>query len=250
MNAKSFRAWMLAATLPVVAISLPLASLPALAAGMEGAARQTERGVLSLNASATTEVAHDWLTVTFSTTVNASDAATVQKRLREALEPALAKARKLAKAGEVEVQTGEFTVSPRYDGSYNKISGWAGTASLIVQGRDAKTISELVGQVGTLTVASANWSLSREQREKVEADLASRAIASFRARAERMAKDFGYADVEVREVSVNAGQEAGQPMYMMARAAPSSMAEAKSLPTESGTGEVTVSVSGSVQMLK
>lgn len=39
-------------------------------------------------------------------------------------------------------------------------------------------------------------------------------------------------------------------MYMMARAGGPPMAEAKSLPTESGTGEVTVSVSGSVQMLK
>jgi predicted secreted protein len=248
MNLKPFRAGMLAAMLPVVAVSLPWVALPSLAA--DGPARMAERGVLSLNASATTQVAHDWLAVTFSTTVNAADAATVQKRLREALEPALAKARKLAKAGEVEVQTGEFTVSPRYDDSYNKISGWAGTASLIVQGRDAKTISELVGQVGTLTVSNAAWSLSREQREKVEADLASRAIASFRARAEGMAKDFGYADIEVRDVSVQSGQEVVQPMYVMARAVGSSMAESKSLPTESGTGDVTVTVSGSVQMLK
>jgi predicted secreted protein len=119
-----------------------------------------------------------------------------------------------------------------------------------VQGRDATTISELVGQIGTLAVSGANWSLSREQREKVEADLASRAIASFRARAERMAKDFGYADVEVREVSVQSAQEYAQPMYAMARVASAPMAEAKSLPTESGTGDVTVTVSGSVQMLK
>jgi predicted secreted protein len=245
MKTPIFRAWAMAAALPLVA-----SVLPASAAGIDAANRQTERGVLSLNASATTEVAHDWLTVNFSTTVNASDAATVQKRLREAIEPALTKARAVAKPGQVEVQTGEFTVSPRYEESYNKISGWAGTASLIVQGRDAKTISELVGQIGSLTVSNATWSLSREQREKVEGDLASRAIASFRARAGRMARDFGYADIEVREVSVHAGQEAGQPMYMMARAGGPPMAEAKSLPTESGTGEVTITVSGSVQMLK
>jgi predicted secreted protein len=233
------------------ALLLAVTTLPAPALAGDGPARAPERGVLSLNASATTEVAHDWLTVTFSTTVNAADAATVQKSLRKALEPALDKARAVAKPGQIEVQTGEFTVNPRYDENYQKIAGWAGTASLIVQGRDSAAISELVGQISSLTVAGANWSLSRQQREKVEAELASRAIQSFRERAGRMAQDFGYDDIEVREVSVQSGQEGYQPMYSMARvgAAPMAMAE-KSLPTESGKGEVTVTVSGSVQMLK
>ena len=66
--------------------------------------------VVNLNASATVEVASDWLTVVFSTTREGPEAGAVQTQLKQALDAALAEARRIAKPGDVEVRTGGFSI--------------------------------------------------------------------------------------------------------------------------------------------
>ena len=48
-----------------------------------------------------------------TTTREGQDAATVQSQLKQALDAALAEARKAARPGQVEVQTGNFSLYPR-----------------------------------------------------------------------------------------------------------------------------------------
>ena len=206
------------------------------------------QNVVSLSATASTEVNKDWLSIAFSTTREGIDAAVVQSQLRQALDAALAEARKLAKPGQVEVQTGGFSLYPRYAPKGGGISGWQGSTELIVQGRDTQAISQLTGRVQTLSIARVAFSLSREAREKVEGDVAAEAIARFRSRADTVSKQFGFAGYTVREVSVSsdAGQMVPQPM-MRAQAARVGGAE-EGLPVEAGKALVTATVSGSVQM--
>ena len=72
------------------------------------------QGVLGLSANASVEVAKDLLAVTFSTTRDGADANTVQAQLKQALDAALAEAKKAARPGQVDVQTGNFSIYPRY----------------------------------------------------------------------------------------------------------------------------------------
>ena len=204
------------------------------------------QNVVVLSASATVEVNKDWLTVVFSTTREGADAAAVQGPLRQVLDTALSEARKVAKPGQVEVQTGAFSLYPRY-APKGGITGWQGSTELIVQGRDTQAISALTARVQTLSIARVGFSLSREAREKVEADVAAEAITRFRARADAVSRQFGFAGYSVREVSVSAdaGQMLPQPM-MRAQAMRSAAEEA--LPVEAGKAMVTATVSGSVQM--
>ena len=82
------------------------------------------------------EVTKDVLAVTFSTTKEGADANAVQAQLKQALDAALAEAKKSgASPGQVDVQTGAFSLFPRYTNK-GGISGWQGTAELIVDGRD------------------------------------------------------------------------------------------------------------------
>ncbi len=205
------------------------------------------QNVVSLNASATVEVNKDWLTVVFSTTREGTDAAAVQAQLKQALDAALTEARKAARPGQLEVQTGSFSLYPRY-AAKGGITGWQGSTELIVQGRDTQGISQLTGRVQTLSIARTGFSLSREAREKVEGDVTAEAIARFRSRAESAAKHFGFAGYMVREVSVSAdgGQMQPQPMMVRSQAMKTSADEA--LPVEAGKAVVTATVSGSVQM--
>ncbi|MCK7500920.1 MAG: hypothetical protein MZW92_70190 [Comamonadaceae bacterium] len=60
------------------------------------------------------------------------------------------------------------------------------------------------------------WSLSREAREKVEGEVAAQAIARFRAKAEPMAKQFGFGGcTRARGERVVGNEPRGMPVPMM-----------------------------------
>lgn len=204
------------------------------------------QGVVGLAASASVEVTKDLLSVALSTTREGPDAATVQSQLKQALDAALAEAKKAAKPGQLEVQTGNFSLYPRY-ASKGGISGWQGSAELLVEGRDMPAIAALTGRITTMTIARVGHGLSRELREKVEGEVAAQAIARFRAKAGDYAKQFGYGSYAIREVQVNADSPMMSPAPML-RAKAMSAAADESLPVEAGKGTVTVNVNGTVQM--
>jgi predicted secreted protein len=211
-------------------------------------------GVLTLSTSATVEVTKDVLAVTFSVTREGADAQAVQSALKQALDAALAEAKKVAKPGEVDVQTGNFSLYPRYTnpgkGGHPVISAWQGSAELGVQGKDIAAIAQLSGRIQTMTVAHVGYTLSREAREKVEAEVTAQAIARWRARAAQMAQQFGYSGYSVREVNVATNDAPQPPVPMMMRATRASAPAEEALPTEAGKGEVTAIVNGSAQMIK
>ena len=207
------------------------------------------QGVASLSSSATVEVTKDLLTVVLSTTREGQDAASVQSQLKQALDAALAEAKKAVRPGQLEVQTGNFMLSPRYT-SKGQISGWQGSTELVVEGRDMQAIGALTGRIGTLTIARVGHGLSRELREKVEGEVAAQAIARFRVKAADYAKQFGYAGYTIREVNVSSADMPPDMPVPMLRAKAMSAAADESLAVEPGKGSVTISVNGTVQMTR
>lgn len=204
------------------------------------------QNVISLSATATVEVAKDWLTVVFSTTREGADAAAVQGQLRQALDQALAEARKAARPGQLEVHTGGFSLYPRH-APKGGIIGWQGSTELVVQGRDSQAIAALTARVPSLSIARVFFSLSREGREKVEADVTAQAIERFRARAETVSKQFGFAGYSVREVSLSTDGGA-VPVQPIVRMQSMRSGADEALPVEAGKATVSATVSGSVQM--
>jgi predicted secreted protein len=191
------------------------------------------------------------LSVTLATTREGADAGAVQSQLKQALDLALAEARKAAKPGQLDVQTGNFSLYPRY-AAKGGITGWQGRAELIVEGRDTQAIAQLTGRIQSLTIARVAYGLSREARERVEAEVTAQAISRFRERALAQAQQFGFAGYSIREVQV--GTEAPPPyapmQQMRMRVAAAPMAADEALPVEAGKATVSASVNGSVQMVK
>ncbi len=234
-----------------VLASALVASLPALASA------QTPPvlgglGVLGLSAQASVEVPRDLLSITFSTSRDGADANAVQAQLKQALDAALAVAKGAARAGQVEVQTGNFSLYPRYgtpspSGRQN-LTGWQGSAELLVEGKDTATIGALVGRINTMTVGRVGYRLSREASQRVEAEITSEAIARYRARAAEYAKQFGYAGFVIREVNVATAETGPRPMAMARMSPAAASAGGEPLALEPGKESVTVSVSGTVQM--
>ncbi|MEO6897986.1 MAG: SIMPL domain-containing protein [Caldimonas sp.] len=208
-------------------------------------------GVLGLTASASVEVTKDLLSVTLSTTREGSDANTVQAQLKQALDAALAEAKKAARPGQVDVQTGNFSLYPRYSNGSGTarpaITGWQGSAEIVVEGHDMAAIGQLTGRITTMTIARVGYRLSREASRKVEDDIAAEAIVAFRAKAASYARQFGYGGFEIREVNLSTSEPQNGPMPMMrvqAMKAPSDDA----LSVEPGKATVTATVNGTVQM--
>lgn len=206
-------------------------------------------GVLSLSTSATREVEHDLMSIVFSTSRDGADANAVQAGLRQALDAALAEARRAARPRELEVETGNFSLYPR-PATKTQPAGWQGSAQLRVQGRDMAAISQLAGRIQSMSIANVGYGLSRERREQVEGELAAQAVQRFRSQAADYAKLFGYAGFVVRDVNVNGSDNAPQvPMYRARTMSMAAVAD-ESLPVEAGKGSVSVNVGGSVQMTR
>jgi len=204
--------------------------------------------VVQISAAGSIEVPQDYLTITLAATREAPDAATVQTQLKTALDAALAQARGAVQGDQLEVQTGAFSLSPRYDRN-GKISTWQGRSELVIQGRDFGRISTLAGQIQGLAIADVAFSLSRDGRQKVEQQVQGQAIERFKAKAGDVAKGFGFSQYSLREISVNTEGDGGyvpRPR-MMAMAASAKMEDA-AVPVEAGKATVTVTVSGSIQL--
>lgn len=224
---------------------LALAASAAQAQGVPLATTAAPQNVVNLSATASVEVPKDQLSIWFSTTREGTDASVVQSQLKQALDAALAEARKAAKPGAVEVQTGNFALHPRYSNKGTP-SGWTGSAELVVEGKDMPAISQLAGRIQTLTIARTAFGLSREAREQVEADVTAQAITRFKARADHLARQFGFAGWALREVHVQ-GADVAMPQPMLRMQAARASAD-ESLPVEAGKATVAVTISGSVQL--
>ena len=221
------------------------------AAAAQGLVSAPPKNVLSLSAEASQEVAQDLLQITLSTTKEGADASGVQSQLRQALDAALAQARKAAQPKLLEVRTGAISIAPRYapkpGGSGNTITGWQGRAELVIEGSDTAAISQLAGRLTGLTVARVAFGLSREARERAEAEVAAQAIARFKGRAESYARQFGFGGYSLREVAVGSGDVATAAPSYRVRALASGMAD-EAQPVEAGKSLVTVNVSGSIEL--
>jgi predicted secreted protein len=206
------------------------------------------QNVVQLSATGSVEVPQDFLTLTLSTTREAPDAAALQLQLKTAVDAALAEARKSAETGQLDVRSGAFSLFPR-SGKDGKITTWQGTAEIVLEGRDFGRISTTAGRVSTLTVHQVTFSLSREQRQRVESQAQAMAIERFKAKAGDIARSFGFADYSLREVSVNADDVgyAGPPR-VMAMQAKAASADISPVPVEAGKSTVQVTVSGAVQL--
>ena len=120
----------------------------ALAAAMQGARAESPRieNVISFSTSANLEVTKDLLTVTLQVVRDGTDAASVQAGMKQALDAALAEAKKSAAPGQMDVRTGNFSLNPRY-GRDGKINGWQGQAELVLEGKDLPRVAQAAGRI-------------------------------------------------------------------------------------------------------
>ena len=203
---------------------------------------------VALSATASVEVAQDWLTLTLSTTRDGTEPAAVQTQLKQALDAALAVARPQTEKGQLELRSGNFSLSPRY-GRDGKVNGWQGSVGLTLEGRDFARITTVAGKVQSLTLQGLSFGLSPAARTALEADLQAQAITRFQAKAQAVAQSFGFKAYQLVQVNVGAVDGGGgqvRPLAMAVRAM--SASSDAPVPVEAGTSTVQLSVNGTVRL--
>lgn len=206
--------------------------------------------VVHLTASATVEAQQDWLRMSLAVTREGAQPTAVQEQLKKALESALPQARALAQAGQMQVRSGAFSVTPHY-GREGKITGWQGSAELVLEGRDFARIGQAAAQLELLTVQHLEFSLSQETKEKLQSQAQAQALARFQSQATEISKGLGFSSYSLLELTVGNADGIVMPrqqtMRFAAMSAPAA-APASPMSLEAGLSKLTVEVSGSVQL--
>jgi predicted secreted protein len=205
-------------------------------------------GVLSLDARATTDVPTDVVHLTLAAEQEGADPTAISTALSQKAKDVIAQAKRTTG---VDAESGGFTIYPSNDKN-GRISAWRGRAEVKLESKDFTAVSKLAGQLSNqMQVQNIAFSLSREAREAVETKLIEQAIASFREKAQQTTKLFGYGSYTIRSVNVGrAGEVSPMPRGGMYMAKAMAADAAPPVPVEGGKTQVTVTVSGSVQMLK
>jgi predicted secreted protein len=201
-------------------------------------AAPTPQPVITVTASASTDVANDRMYALLR--AEADDADPV--RAADAVNARMARALSRAKAMTgVEARTAGY--SSYQISEPNRPPRWRVSQALALEGADFAALSALVSQLQSidgLLLSSLNFSVSANARRAADDALTQEAIKRWQARAKTAARAFGATGYRAGRVSVQTNDYARpQPMLkggMAASAAPVSV--------EGGTTELTVSVSG------
>ena len=188
-------------------------------------------------------VANDLMRVELAAEAQGPDPAAVAAEINEAMRWAVAEARRLKG---IEVQTGAYYTAPVY--LKGELKHWRGSQRLILSGQDREGLARLMGVLQRrLAVKSVGFRVSDAGRERLVERLTGEAIRAFRARAGRIAKDFGAKGYRLVAVSIGTGGREGGPVPLRAQA----LSAAESLPPpalEAGKSRITVTVAGTIEL--
>ena len=201
-------------------------------------AAPTPQPVITVTASASTDVANDRMHALLR--AEADDADPV--RAADAVNARMARALSRAKAvNGVEARSAGY--SSYQISEPNRPPRWRVSQSLALEGADFAALSALVSQLqGTdgLLLASLQFGVSANARRAADDALTEEAIKRWQARAKTAARAFGAAGYRAGRVTVQTN-DYGRPQPMLKAGMASAAAPVS---VEGGTTEVTVTVSG------
>lgn len=199
---------------------------------------------VSFAVEAAREVPNDWMRAVVGITEEDADPAQAADRVNRAMTWALEQARGEAR---VKSSSGGYHTQPVYH--EGKLRRWRASQEIVLEGSDADAMTALLGALQSrLQLRSFAFSVSDEQRRRVEEELVSEALAAFRARAELVRTELESRRYEIDEIAIETGRhQPPVPRVHMAMEAASSERVAPP-PAEPGTSRVTVSVHATIAL--
>lgn len=158
----------------------------------------------------------------------------------------IAEALRIVKAAPaVTGKTGNVHTYPIY-GKNQAIESWRMRAEIILESQDTNAVSELIGRLqGRLALGAVSVSPSDATRRRVEDDATRDAITEYRRRAQVVADALGK-PYRIKQLAV--GQSGAVVPMLRAARGMAVAADAAPLPMEAGESQITVTVSGQIEL--
>jgi predicted secreted protein len=206
--------------------------------------------LLGVSADVSREVANDEMNVVMRVERQSADLASANRDALERINALLAKARSVPG---VDANLAGVGSSPVYaesrttDGKTERaITGWHVHADAALDSRDIQALSRLVGELGEdARILSLGFSVSKETRARIEAELLAEAAKAFNERAGMVAKSLGFAGFEIERVHVGT---AGTPRPYRPVAQEAMMMKAAAPDFSGSAGESTLSANANGQV--
>lgn len=196
---------------------------------------------VSLSAEASRPATNDTVDAMVYAEMSGRDPAELAQRMNREIAEAL---KQLRSQPEITVKSGQQSSYPVY-ASDRKIDSWRMRSELLLSSGDVAAVSNMVGrlQQRKLLLGGISQRPSAATRKQIE-ELATRdALAAFSQRAGVIASALGRS-WKIKQLSVNQ-QGGAMPMF---RAASVMMADAAPAPIEAGESDVTIVVSGEIEL--
>ncbi|MBP6345887.1 SIMPL domain-containing protein [Neisseriaceae bacterium CLB008] len=202
--------------------------------------------VVSINEQVSKEVVRDTLNVRLSVREEGRDPAVIAQAVTKKMNQVLAQAKAYPK---VEVAVSGRSSYPSNNKKDQTI--WYDQATISLKSQDFQALNKLIATVqGQAQIQNMHYSVSDKKMKSFEEDLMTTAIERFRYKANHIAKGLGgkgYRIVNIDMGSTPASYNAGYAPKMMRAAAPA-MDEMAVMDAEPGNEQVSLSISGQVQV--
>lgn len=203
--------------------------------------------IVNLQADVVRQVANDEMQASLYAEFNEKDAATLATKLNSTINQASTQAKKYP---QIKFSTGNQNTYPIYNDK-NQLTSWRGRAEINLNSQDFKATSELIAKLQeNLKLQDIRFTVSKEQRQKVEDELFVEASKAFQKRANLLLSPWNASSYELVNLQLNT-QNSYRPPMMMAMASDAVMSKSSRVESqnyEAGDSEITVIASGSVQL--
>ena len=226
--------------IPITALSIALYATSAIAHN-----EPPQYNRVHLDESARAEVDNDLLVVVLSAQAEGRDASAPADEVNRLMDWAVNLSRSHP---EVKLQTLGYQTHAVYN--KDKIRGWRVSQSLRLESRDNRLLGDLIAKLqAQLHVQSLGYEVSDEQRRGHLDELTATAIMRFQARAKHIAGALGRTGFRLVNLQINDSRNRPMPLArgMMMEAATADFSVAPAT-IEAGTQELTVSVSGEIEL--
>jgi predicted secreted protein len=196
--------------------------------------------IVSITASATSNVANDRMHAFLRAESENADAKQAASDVNARMARALSRARSVTG---VEASTAGYSSYPITEP--NRPPRWRVTQTLALESADFAALADLVSQLqGTdgLLLSNLNFSVSAPTRRAAEDALTQQAIRNWQQRAQTAVQGFGAAGYRTGRITIQTN-DYGRPQPMF-RSAAGAAASAAPVSVEGGMSDVTVTVSG------
>lgn len=226
-----------------LALATLLISANVFAAGAAESTHATAAPTVSLSARAARTVQNDIATASLFVEREDSDVAQVSETVTVQVNKAYAL---LKNFPDLKVKTASHQAYPIWD--KNRVTRWRVRHELLVEATDFNALSKAIGAAQSYAqLGGIRFSVSGKLRDATESQLIQEASNAFQKRADLVRQSFGAKAYRIKEIAV----QSGEPSHIvpMLRTAMSASATEATPPTfEGGSNEISLSISGNVEL--